>query len=503
MAILEEEVWVTLANRTIKYYEDKGYNMPKYIDSRNRLSVKQGTKILVKISDLPRQSATKVTKICDDCGMHSPNQPYNAIIISRENGDGKDRCHKCGQNKSSAIRRNVEYQRTLEYCAKRDGKEYLLKEFSEKNTKKPNEIAYKSNDKFIWKCPNCKSEYISTMINRTNRNGNNCSYCANRKVNHTNSLWSTHPEIAKFLKDGELGHKITAGSEKREIFKCDKCGNEKKKIIYSVVQNGFSCSNCSDGISYPEKVMMNVLNQLNIEYETQKIFEWAKDKKYDFYIKKESLIIETHGNQHYDKGFSTLGGKSLKEEKTNDEYKFQLAKMNDIKNYIALDCRKSNLEYIQNSMLNSDLASVFNLNDINWLKSHEFACNSLVKTVCDLWNSGIKSTVQIGKIVNLQRHTTAKYLKQGVKLGWCDYDPETVMKYYASSISKKLRKGIVQLTIEDEFVRCWDGGAIDVESELGISRKAISQTLRGKSNSSGGFKWMYKEDYDKQFQGVK
>ena len=34
-----------------------------------------------------------------------------------------------------------------------------------------------------------------------------------------------------------------------------------------------TCRKCSDGISYPEKFLYSILEQLNIDFETQKIFD--------------------------------------------------------------------------------------------------------------------------------------------------------------------------------------------------------------------------------------
>ena len=60
--------------------------------------------------------------------------------------------------------------------------------------------------------------------------------------------------------------------------------------------------------------MYSVLKQLNIEFEYQKIFDWSKNIKtnnlilngrkiYDFYLNELNIIIETHGDQHFNQGF--------------------------------------------------------------------------------------------------------------------------------------------------------------------------------------------------------
>lgn len=423
MTILESEIWINCGLATDSHYENKGYEIPRYIDNRGRLKVAKGTKILVRIEDLPKGcSSAKLTKICDDCDKHCYNQSYCTILKSREETDGKDRCVKCGNLYTKRIlSENVPYERSLEYYAKENNREYLINEFSIKNNLNPKNVFKTSNDSYLWECHACGSEYQMAVSTRTS-GCQNCPYCANRRINHTNCLATTHPNIAKMLAIPLRAYELTYGNFIKEEFICPDCGFRQIKAVYSVVCNGLSCSRCSDGISYPEKFFICLLNELGIYYETQKTFNWSNNKRYDFFIPSLNLIIETHGNQHYEGSFGTTGGKSLQEEQYNDEYKKRLAVSNQINNYIVIDCRKSELEYIKNSILNSKLLEIYNLNKINWLECHKFACNSnLVKTVCDLWNDGIKNTVEIGKIVKLEQSTVRKYLKQGNELFWCDY----------------------------------------------------------------------------------
>ena len=41
---------------------------------------------------------------------------------------------------------------------------------------------------------------------------------------------------------------------------------QETKGINKLTHQGFSCDLCSDGISYPEKIMSSVLTKLNIEF---------------------------------------------------------------------------------------------------------------------------------------------------------------------------------------------------------------------------------------------
>ena len=70
MGLISKEVEVILNSKNIKHYEDLGYKMPRYENKYNKgkLSIKQGTKIIVKVEDLPKGSHTNVKVKCNCCG---------------------------------------------------------------------------------------------------------------------------------------------------------------------------------------------------------------------------------------------------------------------------------------------------------------------------------------------------------------------------------------------------------------------------------------------------
>jgi hypothetical protein len=405
------------------------------------------------------------------------------------------------------------YESSLEYFAKINNKEYLLEEYSVKNENKPDEIFKSSTNKYWWNCPNCKSEYDMSVDSRTCKKSSNCPYCAGKRVNETNCLWTTNPEIAKLLVNEQIGYNITFQSNTKTDFKCEHCDYIlKDKYIYQITNQGFCCAKCSDGLSYPEKFMASLLSQFNMDFITEKSFDWSKNikhdnkklsglKRYDFYIPSFNMIIETHGGQHYLRGFETVGSKTLELEQQNDNLKEKLAKENGIKYYIIIDCRRSELEFIKNKIIESDISKLFDLKFTDWLMCHEYACNSLVKTACELWNKGINSTVKIGSILSIGFATVIKYLKQGAELGWCNYNPKEVMKengymHKGKKRNKKWGKPVVRLNLEglfiDEFMSATEAG-----KKLKFASSHISSVCNGFRKSAGGFKWMFKEDYQK------
>ena len=57
-------------------------------------------------------------------------------------------------------------------------------------------------------------------------------------------------------------------------------------------------------------------------------------------------------------------------------------------------------------------------------------------------------------------------------------------------------KPILQFTIEGNFIRKWDCTK-QVEKELGINRCSICSCLKGRYETSGGYKWGYEKDYER------
>ena len=105
---------------------------------------------------------------------------------------------------------------------------------------------------------------------------------------------------------------------------------------------------------------------------------------------------------------------------TNDKNKKELAIENGIKpeNYIVIDCRYSELEFIKNNILHSRLNEIFDLNNIDWIKIGQDSEKSLVKEVCDYWhlhneinNEGL-TTTDLEKVFKLGKSTIIRILQK-------------------------------------------------------------------------------------------
>ncbi len=344
-----------------------------------------------------------------------------------------------------------------------------------------------------------KDSYIGNITEDDLKKGIGCPICSNKKIiKGVNDVYTTHPHLLKYFVDIEDSHKYTYGSKKMIKMKCPDCGFEKELNLNILTKQGFGCAKCSDGISYPEKFMFNILVQLHIDFITQKVFKWLYNKKYDFYIESVDCIIETHGLQHYENKIK-IYGKSSEEEQDNDDFKEMMGRFHEIKHYISLDCKYSNLEYIKKSVLTSELNDLFDLSKIDWLKCHEFACSSRVKEASDLWNSGIKNTKEISAIMKITRPNITKYLKNGSILGWNNYNPEEEMKKnWTRDRTKDKRSNIQKIKIFKEGVLIGVYNSItELISEyknsynISLSRPKISEVCNKKRPNHKGFYFEY------------
>lgn len=296
--------------------------------------------------------------------------------------------------------------------------------------------------KYNFKCIN--DGYCGSISVGELNKGRGCPVCANKLVvAGINDIATTNPEMSKLFDDKIDAETHTTFSNKYAYFRCPLCHTKLYKRIYDVSTHGLSCNACSDGISYPNKVVFNVLNQVCEKYndnlqlnmfEPEKTFPWAINvnhdndvlcgtKRYDFYIPlSDAIIVEVHGRQHFENVLIAKEQKRhFKDEQENDSLKQKLAIENGIKysNYIILDCRESNIDFIKKSILNSNLPNLLNFNedDIDWNMCDKYASGSRVFEAGQIWNNGTHVIKEIAKKMKISAPSASKYIKKCVCLG--------------------------------------------------------------------------------------
>lgn len=282
-----------------------------------------------------------------------------------------------------------------------------------------------------WKCLKSSCGEVFTQPWHIISMNINCPYCNGQRVGISNCLATKHPEIANQwhpTKNGNLTpYDIMTNSHTKVWWKCKDCGHEKFMSPNRMYTGGLGCDKCSDGISYPNKFMFNMLEQLNIEFKREYSPKWIGQKRYDFYIPSLNIIIEMdgglgHGNRNHPKS------KQTKEELIEiDKYKDNMAKEHGIE-VIRIDCdykSYNQFEFIWKNILSSKLSGMFDLNKINLNIVSEFSESNIMKEVCKYRKENPNiNTTNIGDYFNINRNTIRSYLKRGNSFGWCYYNVE-------------------------------------------------------------------------------
>ena len=344
--------------------------------------------------------------------------------------------------------------------------------------------------------------------------GSGCACCnpiSKITVPGINDISTTDPWMIKYFQGGyDEAKKFTIGSEQKIYPICPVCLRIKEKTIpinRIYKYHSINC-NCSDGQSYPNKFCFALLTQLNIKFISEYAPDWIKPKRYDFYFKlnDKEYIVEMDGGWHNKD--NNLSGQTKEESKVIDNYKDKLAKEHNIK-VIRIDCGYNNLNrfnFVKNNILKSKLNNLFDLSKINWLKCEEFALSNLIKKACSYWNQGIHSTKEISKMMNLDITTIGKYLKKGVKINWCDYDPKkehnkTLLK---GGDNKKEVAVFKNRKLLEIFPSCAE---IERQSEklfgVKLSQDCISLVALGKKPQYKGFTFKYTENINNKNQQQK
>lgn len=332
-------------------------------------------------------------------------------------------------------------------------------------------------------CSVCKQSWWGKPSN-VYRGKRRCPVCVNQLIIiGYNDLWTTHPEVAKLLENPEDGYKYSFGSGKKCIFICAECGAKSNpNQICNVTKHGFSCHNCGDGISIPNKFMSNILMFfLGEDYEREKQFDWChytlKGKDtfgiYDFYFVKDGkeYIVEMDGGFH--KNDNNMTGRSVEWQKEIDETKDRLAIEHNIK-VIRIECNYSELAYMKDKVINSYLSELFDFSQVDFNDIYSKCLKSLMLKAIELFNSGIKETKEIASIIKVSYPTVISYLKRGNDSNLCNYD---VTESWLYSFRKKVCKPVFCKTTNKRF-----DSASDASKEYGISSGSIYAVCRHESN---------------------
>ena len=251
-------------------------------------------------------------------------------------------------------------------------------------------------------------------------NKSGCPVCSGTQICiGYNDMWTTNPEQAKLLLNYKDGYKYTQSSNEKVWWKCPCCGEHLYKKISYVNKRGLICNKCSDGISFPNRFMYNVLSQLQVDFITEYIIDGGK-YRYDFYIPQYNMIIEVQGKQHYD-GWNSKRI-SIDDIHKNDICKKNFALMSGIDKYIEIDARETTKNYLKEKISQSYLSHIYNLSNVNWEVCLLDSIKSFVSICANYYNLGM-TTYEISEKIHFSQSSVLKWLKIGNELNLCNWTP--------------------------------------------------------------------------------
>lgn len=356
----------------------------------------------------------------------------------------------------------------------------------------------KMNQNQKWYKYHCnKDNYEGWMVESSVLKGIGCS-CCNGKivVEGINDITTTAPWLIPYFQGGYDEAKLYTKNSGKKIFPiCLDCGRVKDKAmsISDIYKRHTIGCQCNDKKSYISKYVFNMLEQLKIDFEVEKKYDWCnfynpfKQKDtygiYDFVIEDMKLIIEADGGWH--RKDNNISGQTKEESEWLDNIKDKLAYENGYK-----IIRISDDGDVKQNILDSDLSELFDLNNIDWNKCNEFALSNLIKQVCKYWNTNLNFTTKdISEKFNISQFCVIEYLKKGSMLNWCNYDSKEEMRKNAPKNGEKTSKLII--IFKDDILL----GLFKSRSELERqSEKLFGVRLIGSNIShSCKFKNKYKE----------
>lgn len=354
---------------------------------------------------------------------------------------------------------------------------------------------------YKYRCLDCKNEdWLIEYLLTSEKQHYGCNACCNpprKLVVGVNDIATIAPWMIKYFINPNDVTKYFKFSKEKVNMLCPDCGRKHITTPHNVYNNhGLTCP-CQDGWSYPNKFMYAMLEQIGVNFQAEKMFNWSDERKYDNYIeyKGMKIITEQHGQQHYFKQFSK-NGRTVEEEKENDEYKYHLAMSNGIDKYFVIDSSISSMEYMRKSIEESKLLVLLDKtsDDINWIVCDEFASSNLVKKICIYKQE--HSNVLLRDIANIHHisyKTVLDYIKKGSKLGWCSYELFDDLRMLREQGKVITNQRPIHCISDGKYYRCSTEFVQEYEKEYGkrLNARNIRAVCEGKRNYVNNLKFEY------------
>lgn len=219
-----------------------------------------------------------------------------------------------------------------DYNIEKLGSDFLEKYWDyEKNTYDPYEIA-KSSNKLIWiRCQNNEKHGSYDITCGKFYSGRRCPYCGNARLKKEDSFAYKYPEYVHLWSDKNILNpdQVFALAARKIWFRCP-CGkhDDFKRRLVDSVNYEFRCPSCvsemkESVIQHKTRLFLESLGYtINHEYACTILPKSPINNKplpFDNEVEDLKLIIEVHGEQHYNiSGWNILSSKSKRTSPTEE-----------------------------------------------------------------------------------------------------------------------------------------------------------------------------------------
>ena len=279
-------------------------------------------------TDIPKRKQAEF--ICPSCHQH-----FVACLYNVKSGNTK-KCRVCG-------RKTQAEKRTADLIGKHFGYLVVLRKSDRRR-----------NNKILWECACvCGKHTFVTSQDLLGGCSRSCGCKASLLNRETKQKDIAGQRFGYWTAIAPCEDTDKYGKHPYWYFRCENCGRVKKAIKYQVTRGQSKSCGCIQ--SYGEQKIIEILDSLEIDFETEYSFETCRNPKtgyllrFDFYLSDYNLLIEYDGKQHFDTSFSGWGRlEPLENLRFRDKYKDEWAKQNNIylKRIPYTDFDKMDRDYI-------------------------------------------------------------------------------------------------------------------------------------------------------------
>lgn len=304
--------------------------------------------------------------------------------------------------------------------------------------------------------------------------------CSLRNIVYDGNFLIDDKYATKFLVNPENYKSVKKHSKTKVGCECPNCNFRKSMAASNLISRGFSCPKCSNNISYPEKLMMLILDYSNVEYEREKIFDDAPKFRFDFYLPSLNTVIETNGEQHYE----VIKGSWKSNTIANDKLKKEYCKNNEI-SFIDVDCRKSDLTFILESIKNTDIKNILEIPSYYYIIENifDYSVYKNAKEIVSDYLNGM-NYFQLEEKYNINYFNVPDLMKK--------------MGVYKKRGQNNRKKSIVCLNNNKIFETCLEASkyaGVTTQNNLIKVCKGIRKHAGKHPETGEPLKWMYYDEF--------